>query len=44
LKVYKGGKQLSVWVIHDGFGGDGGDDSVTLAQEKAIAQAAVGRM
>lgn len=41
LKVYKGGKQLSVWVIHGGFGGD---DPATLTQEKAIAQIAVGRM
>ncbi|GAA1975757.1 hypothetical protein GCM10009838_39980 [Catenulispora subtropica] len=41
LKVYKGGKQLSVWVIHGGFGGD---DPQTLAQEKAIALVAVGRM
>lgn len=41
LKVYKGGKQLSVWVIHGGFGGD---DPATLTQEKAIAQLAVGRM
>ncbi|NUP50409.1 MAG: hypothetical protein HOW97_24325 [Catenulispora sp.] len=41
LKVYKAGKQLSVWVIHGGFGGD---DPATLTQEKAIAQIAVGRM
>lgn len=43
LKVYKNGKELSVWVIHDGAR-FGQTDPATLAQEKAIAQAAVGRM
>lgn len=41
LKVYKAGQQLTVWVIHGGFGGN---DPQTLAQEKAIAQAAIARM
>jgi len=43
LKVYKNGKELSVWVIHDGAR-FGQTDPDTVAQEKAIAQAAVGRM
>ena len=42
LKVYKAGAELTVWVIHGGFGGS---DPATLAQEKAqekaIAQVAV---
>ena len=41
LKVYKSGKEVIVWVIHGGFGG--GDPNV-LAQEKAIAQAVIGKV